>query len=225
MRGAQQGHATATCGGVALAGTIGWWVQAVRRTVSRSISIWISFETRTPPVSTAMFQVMSKSSRLTLVRAEKTARSPPQGSGVSLEEHLERDLLGHAVDGEVAVDGARRAGPLDAGAPEGCLRVLVHVEELGGLDVLVAGGAAGLDRGHVDGDVDTRVFDVLADHHGAGDAGETPAHLGDHEVASDEGHVGVARVDVPGAGRRDDVAGEVAGGSGGDAHGWFSLDV
>ena len=53
------------------------------------------------------------------------------------------------MDGEVAVDRAAGAAPLDAGAAEGRGGELFNVEQLSGLEVGVTCLAAGLDAGQL----------------------------------------------------------------------------
>ncbi len=77
---------------------------------------------------------------------------------------------------------------------------LLGVEEVGALEVGVAVGGAGLDRGDLRGHVDHGLRDVLGDLDGARDLAEVAADLADHEVAGDEADLGVRGVDGPGAG-------------------------
>ncbi len=175
----------------------------------------ISLLTRTPPASSATFQVMPKSSRFTFVlRREHRPLSAPGVAGVALEGHLERDLAGHAVDRQVAEDDTVSALPLRALAAERRLGELLDVEQLGRLDVRVAVRVAGLHAGHADDDVDAGVGEPLGDLHRTADVGEASADLGDHEVPADERHVGVPRVDLPQSGGRNGHAVDVPGGGG-----------
>ena len=117
-----------------------------------SNSSLIFSETRTPPVSSAAFQVRPQSLRLMLVPPSKPMRRLPNGSrrrAVGLEG--DRDRLGHALDGQVAGDDPVVAVALDLGGGEGDLLVVVGVEEVGRLEVAVAVRDAGVDAGGLDG--------------------------------------------------------------------------
>src|SRR6476661_8134232 len=159
---------------------------------------------------------------------EDAAVAAPGVAYVALEGDREGDLPGHSVDGEVAVDGAVGSAPVDRVAAERGGGEPRDVEELWGLDVFVACDAAGLDAGHVDGDVDVGVGEAIGDGDRAGHVGEPSADLGDHEVAADESEVGVSWVDVPSTGGRQDVPVNAAGrrgnlAGGGVGHGESSL--
>ena len=115
-------------------------------------------ETRTPPVSSAAFQVRPQSLRLmvgaTLEADAEVAERVVRGAGL-LED--DGDRLGDVLDGQVAGDRPLVAVALDVGGGEGDLREVLGVEEVAGLEVAVAVGDAGLDAGDVDGQVDLGV--------------------------------------------------------------------
>jgi hypothetical protein len=79
------------------------------------------------------------------------------------------------------------------------LRVLIGVEELGALEVAVAVGLAGVDRGHVHGPFEDRGITAGVDL--ALERAELAADGGDAHVADFEADVGVGRIDVVDAGR------------------------
>src|SRR3954447_12314511 len=62
---------------------------------------------------------------------EHRSLSAPGVAGVALEGHLERDLAGHAVDGQVAEEDTVSALPLRALAAERGFGVLLDIEQLG----------------------------------------------------------------------------------------------
>src|SRR5262249_53501690 len=110
-----------------------------------------------------------------------------------------RDVLGHALEGELAVHDVVVAILAYAGGAVGHRGVLLDVEEVGRPDVRVALLLAGHDRVQRD----------LGGHRGgqgvpAGDAltgegGRPPPDLADHHVADGETDLRVHRVDGPGA--------------------------
>lgn len=106
------------------------------------------------------------------------------------------------MDGEVAQNDAARSLPVDVDATEGARRVARDVEQLGGAQMLVPGGVAGLHAGHPYDDVDGGPAHVVGHGNGPGHVGEPASNLGHHEVAAREGDLGVGGVDLPGAGRR-----------------------
>ena len=71
------------------------------------------------------------------------------------------------------------------------------IEEIGGAEMVVALLRAGLTLDIAIVDIDRGVRGILADVHDPGHCREPAAHLGQHEVATDERHLGVPRVDRP----------------------------
>ena len=114
---------------------------------------------------------------------------------------------GDALEGQLA----RGAGAVEGGRGEGHLTERLDVEEVGGPQVAVTLLVAGVDRVQVDGRLRAGLLQRGAGGQGPLEGGELAADLA-HQVADGEAHLGVARVDVPGAG--DDVGAEV----GVDAH-------
>ena len=113
-----------------------------------SNSSLIFSETRTPPVSSAAFQVRSQSLRLmrgAALEADAEVAEGVAGRAGGLED--DRDGLGDALDGQVAGDRPVVAVALDLGRGEGDLRVVLGVEEVGRDEVAVAVGDAGVDAG------------------------------------------------------------------------------
>src|SRR5699024_2721311 len=109
------------------------------------------------------------------------------------------DGLGDAVQRELTVDEVVVDVGADAGGAEAQRGVLLDVEEVGATDVLVALRVGGVDARGLDGGRHGGVEDVLGGLDLALDLGELAADLGHAEVAHDEAHVGVYRVDGPGA--------------------------
>ena len=111
--------------------------------------------TRTPPASSAAFQVMPQSLRLMTTEPSKPTRSLPNGSAAAaLEGEVDGDGLGDALDGQVAGDAddvvADRG---DRGGDEGDLGVVRDVEEVVAAQVAVALLVAGVDAVDLDGDL------------------------------------------------------------------------
>src|SRR5262245_14565824 len=133
-------------------------------------------------------------------RAEDRPMAAPGILDVAEVFDLESDGPGHALDREVARDRAGIAGPGDAGRAERGPRVVLDVEEVRGTEVVVTRLVARAHRTRVDLDLESRLGEVVGERDRAGDTGEPAANLGEHEVASDERDLGVARVDRPNPG-------------------------
>ena len=114
-----------------------------------SNSSLIFSETSTPPVSSAAFQVRPQSLRLIAVLPSKPTRRLPKGSlAEPVCSNVDGDRLGDALDGQVAGDDPVVASSRSTlGGDEGDLGVVLDVEEVGGDQVAVAVGVAGVDAG------------------------------------------------------------------------------
>src|SRR3954449_7611314 len=115
------------------------------------------------------------------------------------ELHGEDDRAGDVADREIAVDLILDSGARDPRGAEHHGRALGDVEDVGRQHVRVAVGVGRVDRCHIDGCVDGRGVEGLADDDIGLEAGETPAHLGNAEVADGEPDRGVVGVDRPAA--------------------------
>src|SRR3954451_5019639 len=93
---------------------------------------------------------------------EADAEAAPRVHRGASELPVDGDRVGLAVDGEVADQGEDVVVDLlDLGADEGDLRVVLEVEEVGGLQVGVAVGVAGVHARGVDLDLGPAVLRVL----------------------------------------------------------------
>ena len=133
----------------------------------------------------------------------------------AVELEIQGDRLGHPLEGEVTVEDVVVAALPHPGRSERRHRVVLDVEEVRGLDVLVALVVARVDG--VDGDLGAHGGGTVgADRNGAAERFELAADLAHHEVAYGEADGGMHRVDGPGAG------GQCCGGGG---HGCLFLGV
>src|SRR3954451_2403897 len=82
------------------------------------------------------------------------------------------DRAGVALEGQLALDGPVGAVGAHRGGPEGHLRVVLDVEEVGGADVRVALLLAGVDRGELDRGGDGGLRRVLGGDDLAGELAE-----------------------------------------------------
>jgi hypothetical protein len=118
-------------------------------TNSTSNVIVTSSPTRNPPASSATFQFRPKSLRLIFAVAERPIRVLPHGSfppGVG-PLHVEQHFASDAVNRQVArYPEFALALAFHARRGESHLRVLLHFEEVGTLQVRVALGVARIDR-------------------------------------------------------------------------------
>ena len=90
-------------------------------------------------------------------------------------------------------------------------RVVLDVEEVGRLQVAVAVGGAGVDRGGLHRGGRGRGGEVLGDGDRALELAEVAADLGDHRVAGDEADLGVAGVEDVGTGGQVGEGGDGGG--------------
>lgn len=125
--------------------------------------------------------------------AEHGAVVAPRIGGVTQVVHRQCDGTGDALDGEVAMHPPGRALDLDTDGTVGRRRVVLDVEEVARAEVVIAADVAGVDRRHINHDLDGRVRRVGAYDHRAGDAGEATADLGEAEVAADEAELDLRR--------------------------------
>ena len=96
-----------------------------------SNSSLILSETRTPPVSSAAFQVRPQSLRSRVVAPSKPIRMLPNGSWAEPVNSKGTAIgLGDALDGQVAGDRPVVAVAVDVGRDEGDVRVLLALEEV-----------------------------------------------------------------------------------------------
>jgi hypothetical protein len=132
-----------------------------------SISSLTFFPTRKPPVSTAMFQVRSQSSRSTSVLAENAARwilglcprTPSEELGV------QDDLAGDVPDRQVADELERvAAGRTNLAAAEHQFGVVLDVEEVTAAQVVVPHVGLRLDAPGVDLDLHEGILEPVPDH-------------------------------------------------------------
>ncbi len=107
------------------------------------------------------------------------------------------DRLGGLLDREVTGDVVRRVvDTLHAGAGEGDLRILLHVEEVVAAQVRVAVAVARVDAVGLDRHLQVGVLRVLGvERPAALELVERTADLGDHRVAGDEADAAVRRID------------------------------
>jgi hypothetical protein len=161
----------------------------------------ISLETSSPPPSRGRFQLRPQSSRSRVPLAVKRPGGRPWG-GVAEVFGLQADRPGDAADGELSRQDAAGALPAGGAAGEGgCGWWRVVSKEVRVAKILIAGLAAGVDRGHVDGDLGSGPTGCLR-LPGSLQTREPAADLGQHEMAAGEGHPSVAGVDLLLAGSR-----------------------
>src|SRR5205814_7293674 len=111
----------------------------------------------------------------------------------------QRDVPGHALEGELAVHDVVVAVPAHAGRAVGHRGVVLDVEEVGRPDVRVALLLAGHDRVQRDLGGHRGAQRVRAGDDLTGEGGEPPPDLADHHVPDGEADLRVHRVDRPGA--------------------------
>ena len=115
--------------------------------------------------------------------------------------NVEDDGLGDAGEGEVAFDLQVAGGAGDLGGLKMDGGELSDVEEVGALEVVVAGGDRGVDGGGVQISDDAGLGGVfLVPDDRAGDLADGAADVGDAHVADLEVRLRVGGIDVPGAG-------------------------
>src|SRR5690606_16544704 len=113
---------------------------------------------------------------------------------------LELDLLGHAVHSQIAEEHELTlVEALHAGAAEGQLRVVLHVEEVWADQVLVAVLGTGGDAGGADLRRNGGLQRLVGDGDRAADVVESAANLRHHQVPGDETDSRVGRIDREGA--------------------------
>src|SRR5581483_2033283 len=88
-------------------------------------------------------------------------------------------------------------GRLHRSRLEGHRRVLLDVEEVTGAQVRIPRGVTRVDAGHLHGRGDRGGEAVVGNVDLALELSEVAAHFAHHEVAHDERHLRVARVDLP----------------------------
>ena len=119
----------------------------------------------------------------------------------AVEFDREFDRLRRAVDGEGSEHGVPIVAVLDdRGARERHLGVGFGVEEIGALEVAVAVGVVGIDRGQVDGCAEARRFETVADDQRCVERVELSTDFADAEMADGERDDAVIGVDLPGTG-------------------------
>src|SRR5690606_14670284 len=133
------------------------------------------------------------------LRREGRLFVPPRILAPALVRGLEHDFLRHPANGQVAdhaeLPVALRLHPT---APEGDLRVVLHIEKVRGTEMIVPLLLAGVDARHADLDLDRGTRDiVLVQDNGAAHIAEAPLHRRDHHVPDRELHSGVRRIDLP----------------------------
>jgi hypothetical protein len=112
------------------------------------------------------------------------------------------DLAGNATDGQVAFD-FQLSIPDDADALGFEMQgwKLLHIKEIGTLQVRIALFIAGVYRRRLDRGLDARVRKIkFVEKQSSRNFGELAFHIGDHHVLDFELGHGVSRVDVPGGG-------------------------
>src|SRR4051812_34894759 len=133
---------------------------------------------------------------------EPDAEAAPRVDRGAVELPVDGDRVGLAVDGEITdqrVDVVLHL--LDLRTDEGDLRVVGDVEEVGGAQVRIAVGVAGVDAVDVDLDLGPAVLGVLlVEEDLAAVDLERAADGGDHGVLGGKPHAAVRGVDVIGAG-------------------------
>src|SRR5205823_8727100 len=112
----------------------------------------------------------------------------------------QRHLPGEAVQREFTVDDPAGVGLADAGGTVTHRRVLLHVEDVDGAEVVVPLLVAGVDGRELDGGGNRGAERVLAGDDRDVVAGEPGAHRADHDLVDGEGDLAVHRVGLPGAG-------------------------
>ena len=154
-------------------------------------------ETRTPPVSSAAFQVSPQSLRSRVAEPSKPIRVLPKGSWAEpvnskgTEIGLVTPLM---VRSPVIVQSSPSRD--DVGRGEGDVRELLALEEVGGEQVAVALLVAGADAVGDDAHLDLGVGRVRGvDVRGAGELGELAADGGDHRVPGAEAESAVRGVE------------------------------
>src|SRR6202012_2130164 len=134
------------------------------------------------------------------LRGEADARAAVSVRAEAVDLEVERDRLGDALEGEVALQDEAFLAGLERGGGEGHRRVLLDLEEVGAADVRVALLLAGVDRVEVNRGGDGRGQRVLGGDDGALERVEAATHLADHHVPDGKGNLRVDRVDRPRAG-------------------------
>ena len=183
----------------------------------RSSVIVTSLPTSTPPVSSAAFQVRPKSSRLIdRLRGRAGLVVAPRVGAEAAELELERDGLGHAADGEVAVDEevavlrrARRSRRTPSSGRFSTSKKSAERRWASRPSSFVSSEVTSTLR------LDLGVERVLGGDERRALHAEGAAHLRDHHVADAEGHLAVRGVQHPGARL---VAGNVDRGGVGHGH-------
>src|SRR6266700_6526076 len=145
----------------------------------------------------------------------ETGTDATPGVGAGAEElEVEGDWAGNVLEGQIAGKFPDALiCPAQPGGAEGNLRVLLDIEEVGGLEVPVAARLVGVDAVHVDLDRDGGLLGLLGDRRGAGDAVEAAADLRG-QVPGDEFEAGVGGVSGPGASLWDDLTVDHPGSTG-----------
>src|SRR5664280_347499 len=117
----------------------------------------------------------------------------------ALEADVEGDGLGHPADGQISFELELGRGlRLDGRAGEGPGGVVLHVEEIVGLEMTVTILVTGVHTAGLDGDRRLGVGRVLGQDEGALERTEPTTDLGHRHVADGEPELGVGGIDVVG---------------------------
>ena len=172
------------------------WASRMAETSNSSVTFSL---TRTPPASSAAFQLTPKSLRLIVVAPSNPIRVLPYGS-TAVPVYSKSTLTAFVTALIVRSPVTRKlvsSSCFHLGRPEGDLGVGLHVEEVVAAQVAVAVGVAGVDARGLDGERQAGVRQVVGvERAGAGEVVERPADLGDHGVTGDEADPAVGRVDA-----------------------------
>src|SRR5580700_11149277 len=114
-------------------------------------------------------------------------------------DHIEHHGVGGLLNGQVTGHFVMaRSGRLDAGTPEGDLRVLVHLEEVRGAQVVVPDSVVGTDAGRRDGHLDRRRLRMIGiDIAGRADLIEITSYRHHPKMLGGELDLRVIRVELP----------------------------
>src|SRR5439155_20003528 len=137
-------------------------------------------------------------------RAEAGGLVAHAAGAASVEVDLQGDGHGRAAHGQIAHELPGVAAQwLHGGRCEGDRRVVLHVEEVCALEVGITVVVSRAQADHADLHFDVRLLRLLGDRDPAAHVAEPAADLGDHEMAADELHEGVAAIDLVDTGHRD----------------------